>query len=74
MANKIKHLNKSLKFFVEDSDISKLKEMIEHVISKSSMVTRTPHQDVRRYEVLNCSYATFSLTFTENKRLRIFKN
>ncbi|XP_052673604.1 rab3 GTPase-activating protein catalytic subunit-like isoform X1 [Crassostrea angulata] len=36
----------------EDSDVPKVKEMIEHLISKSSMVTRTPHQDVRRYEDL----------------------
>ncbi|XP_062600840.1 rab3 GTPase-activating protein catalytic subunit-like [Saccostrea cucullata] len=36
----------------EDSDIQKLKDMIEHLASKAAMVTRTPHQDVRRYEEL----------------------
>ncbi|XP_048775837.1 rab3 GTPase-activating protein catalytic subunit-like isoform X2 [Ostrea edulis] len=36
----------------EDSDIPKLKDMIEHLVSKASMVTRTPHQEVRRYEDL----------------------
>nr|XP_022322201.1 rab3 GTPase-activating protein catalytic subunit-like isoform X2 [Crassostrea virginica] len=36
----------------EDSDIPKVKDMVEHLVSKSAMVTRTPHQDLKRYEDL----------------------